>query len=57
MVCFCVRNGLSLAEKWTSVSPCLQGGKDSASPRYIFTRLAPITRAIFPEVRRCRLTL
>ena len=27
----------------------LQGGKDHASPRYIFTRLAPICRAIFPE--------
>lgn len=26
----------------------LQGGKDSASARYIYTRLAPITRAIFP---------
>ena len=27
----------------------LQGGKDSASERYIFTQLSPITRAIFPE--------
>lgn len=27
----------------------LQGGKDSASARYIFTRLAPITRLIFRE--------
>jgi len=25
----------------------LQGGKDSASPRYIFTRLSPLTRYIF----------
>ena len=25
----------------------LQGGKDSASPRYIFTELNPITRKIF----------
>jgi hypothetical protein len=25
----------------------LQGGKDAASPRYIFTRLAPIARALF----------
>ena len=25
----------------------LQGGKDCASPRYIFTRLAPIARSIF----------
>ena len=27
----------------------IQGGKDSASERYIFTQLSPITRAIFPE--------
>ena len=27
----------------------LKGGKDSASPRYIFTALNPITRAIFPQ--------
>lgn len=27
----------------------IQGGKDSASPRYIFTRLEEITRALFPE--------
>lgn len=27
----------------------LQGGKDSASARYIFTRLAPLTRHLFNE--------
>lgn len=27
----------------------LQGGKDAASARYIFTRLEPITRTIFHE--------
>ncbi|KAA8497819.1 DNA topoisomerase 2 [Porphyridium purpureum] len=27
----------------------LQGGKDAASARYIFTRLAKVTRALFPE--------
>ena len=27
----------------------LQGGKDSASPRYIFTRLMPITKILFNE--------
>jgi DNA topoisomerase-2 len=27
----------------------LQGGKDAASARYIYTRLAPVTRMIFPE--------
>ena len=26
-----------------------QGGKNHASPRYIFTCLSPITRALFPE--------
>jgi len=27
----------------------LQGGKDSASPRYIFTQLNPVTKALFPS--------
>lgn len=27
----------------------MQGGKNHASPRYIFTCLAPITRALFPQ--------
>ena len=27
----------------------VQGGADSASPRYIFTHLSPLTRLIFPE--------
>lgn len=27
----------------------LKGGKDSASPRYIFTQLTPITRYLFPK--------
>ncbi|CAN8067785.1 unnamed protein product [Agarophyton chilense] len=27
----------------------LQGGKDAASPRYIFTKLAPVARALFPK--------
>merc|ERR1719313_2154498 len=27
----------------------LQGGKDAASSRYIYTRLMPVTRTIFPE--------
>ncbi|KHJ95992.1 DNA gyrase/topoisomerase IV, A subunit [Oesophagostomum dentatum] len=26
----------------------LQGGKDSASPRYIFTQLSPVARTVFP---------
>lgn len=28
----------------------LQGGKDHASPRYIFTRLSPLARKIFPHL-------
>lgn len=28
----------------------LAGGKDAASPRYIFTQLSPIARLLFPEV-------
>lgn len=27
----------------------LQGGKDAASPRYIFTQLNPVTKALFPS--------
>lgn len=27
----------------------LQGGKDAASPRYIFTMLNPVTRTLFPK--------
>ncbi|KAI1727367.1 DNA gyrase/topoisomerase IV, subunit A domain-containing protein [Ditylenchus destructor] len=27
----------------------LQGGKDSASPRYIFTKLNPVTKTLFPS--------
>lgn len=34
----------------------LTGGSDSASPRYIFTYLSPITRLIFPEVDEVLLT-
>ena len=33
----------------------LQGGKDSASPRYIYTRLGPLTRHIFKEDDDCLL--
>lgn len=27
-----------------------EGGRDSASPRYVFTQLNPLTRLLFPEV-------
>lgn len=32
---------------WRLICIPLQGGKDHASARYIYTRLAPITRRIF----------
>jgi DNA topoisomerase-2 len=34
----------------------LAGGADAASPRYIFTQLAPIARCLFPEVDDALLT-
>ena len=40
-------NNLNLLEPSGQFGTRLMGGKDSASPRYIFTRLAPDTRKIF----------
>ncbi|KAJ3055967.1 DNA topoisomerase 2 [Rhizophlyctis rosea] len=34
----------------------LQGGKDASSPRYIFTQLTPLTRALFPAQDHALLT-
>ena len=34
---------------FASVETLLSGGEDAASPRYIFTYLAPIARHLFPE--------
>ena len=42
-------NNINLLEPSGQFGTRLQGGKDSASERYIFTRLNPITRCIFPE--------
>ncbi|KAK4533859.1 hypothetical protein CCYA_CCYA19G4741 [Cyanidiococcus yangmingshanensis] len=42
-------NNLSLLVPAGQFGTRLQGGKDAASPRYIFTCLAPVTRALFPE--------
>ena len=42
-------NNINLFEPNGQFGTRLQGGKDSASERYIFTQLNPITRAIFPE--------
>lgn len=40
-------NNINLLEPNGQFGTRLEGGKDSASPRYIFTRLSPITRHIF----------
>jgi DNA topoisomerase-2 len=40
-------NNLNLLEPSGQFGTRLAGGKDAASPRYIFTRLAPATRKIF----------
>ncbi len=42
-------NNLNLLVPSGQFGTRLQGGKDHASPRYIFTRLAPACRAMFPE--------
>ena len=45
-------NNISLLYPAGQFGTRLQGGKDSASPRYIFTRLEQITRALFPDQDR-----
>jgi DNA topoisomerase II len=42
-------NNIEVLEPLGQFGSRLQGGKDAASPRYIFTRLNPLTRMIFPE--------
>lgn len=42
-------NNLNLLLPIGSFGSRLQGGKDAASPRYIFTSLNPLTRLLFPE--------
>eukprot|EP00933_Yihiella_yeosuensis_P033011 TRINITY_DN26703_c0_g1_i1.p1 TRINITY_DN26703_c0_g1~~TRINITY_DN26703_c0_g1_i1.p1 ORF type:complete len:977 (-),score=291.70 TRINITY_DN26703_c0_g1_i1:158-2722(-) len=42
-------NNLNLLVPQGQFGTRLQGGKDSASARYIYTRLSPVTRAIFHE--------
>lgn len=41
-------NNVALLEPLGQFGTRLQGGKDSASERYIFTRLSPVTAALFP---------
>jgi len=43
-------NNINLLEPNGQFGTRLQGGDDSASERYIFTMLNPLTRAIFPEM-------
>jgi DNA topoisomerase-2 len=40
-------NNLNLLEPSGQFGTRLEGGKDAASPRYIFTRLSPVTKTIF----------
>ncbi|KAL6633719.1 hypothetical protein ACP70R_026390 [Stipagrostis hirtigluma subsp. patula] len=42
-------NNINLLHPGGQFGTRFQGGKDAASPRYIFTKLQPITRAIFPK--------
>jgi len=42
-------NNINLLDPLGQFGTRLQGGKDSASERYIFTKLNTITRAIFPQ--------
>jgi DNA topoisomerase-2 len=42
-------NNLNLLEPIGQFGTRLQGGKDSAHARYIFTKLAPIARLVFPQ--------
>lgn len=43
-------NNLNLLQPQGQFGTRLHGGKDSASPRYIFTMLSPLTRLLFPAV-------
>ena len=49
-------NNINLLEPNGQFGTRLQGGDDSASERYIFTQLNPLTRFIFPEADDCVLT-
>ena len=49
-------NNIHLLEPKGQFGTRLQGGDDSASERYIFTHLSPLTRAIFPDADDAILT-
>ena len=42
-------NNINLLEPSGQFGTRLVGGADAASPRYIFTHLAPVARLLFPE--------
>ncbi len=43
-------NNINLLEPRGQFGTRIAGGKDAASPRYIFTRLSPVARLLFPDV-------
>ncbi|OTF78523.1 hypothetical protein BLA29_004925, partial [Euroglyphus maynei] len=43
-------NNINLLQPLGQFGTRLQGGKDAASPRYIFTMLSPLTRKLFPSL-------
>jgi DNA topoisomerase-2 len=43
------RNNVNLLVPSGQFGTRLAGGRDAASPRYIYTRLAPLARALFPQ--------
>eukprot|EP00804_Cyclotella_cryptica_P000917 CCRYP_001141-RE/>CCRYP_001141-RE protein AED:0.32 eAED:0.32 QI:0/0.66/0.25/1/0.33/0.5/4/0/846 len=45
---FCGSNNINLLTPSGQFGTRLEGGKDSASPRYIFTYLSPLARLLFP---------
>ncbi len=46
---YCGSNNVNLLLPNGQFGTRLQGGKDAASPRYIFTALAPVARTVFPK--------
>ena len=46
---FCGARNINLLVPSGQFGTRLAGGKDAASPRYIYTRLSPLARALFPE--------
>ncbi|KAI1292341.1 DNA topoisomerase 2-beta [Halotydeus destructor] len=43
-------NNINLLQPLGQFGTRLQGGKDAASPRYIFTMLSPLARRLFPQL-------